>query len=83
MIAIELVNEAYPQDTDSLQTLREYYMNGYQIVKGFNEGTVVVIGDAFEGLGAWLDFMAIPGYQGVAMDTVGGLEDRVKGKERK
>jgi hypothetical protein len=72
VIAIELVNEAYPQDAGSLKTLKDYYTNGYEVVKAYNEGTVVVIGDAFEGMGAWLDFMTTTaGFDGVAMDTVG------------
>lgn len=69
---IELINEAYPQDAYSLQVLRDYYANAYGVVRGDSSQVVVAIGDAFEGLGSWLDFMPEPGFDRVMMDTVSG-----------
>jgi glucan 1,3-beta-glucosidase len=70
VIAIELVNEPFPQDSASLDVLQRYYEAGYGVVRGTNGNTVVAIGDAFEGLGAWLDFMPATTHSRVMMDTV-------------
>jgi len=62
---IELVNEAFI--SIPLEIVKDYYLQGYEIVKKYGD-IAVVIGDSFR-FGAWGDFMFPPHYRHVWIDT--------------
>jgi glucan 1,3-beta-glucosidase len=72
VIAIELINEPFPQSPDEVEFLRDFYQRAYGAVRGASQDTdmVVALDAAFQGLGAWEDFMLPPDFYEVAMDTV-------------
>lgn len=71
VLAIELVNEPFPQNDDHLRVLEQFYRDGYGRVREVDGGVVVMLGEAFSGLGRWEGFMAPGGqWKGVAMDVV-------------
>ena len=70
VIAIELVNEAFPRNEDQIATLQQYYKDGYQEVRKFGEQSVVLLSEAYQSLGFWSGFMTPPQYSKVALDVV-------------
>lgn len=72
VIAIELINEPFPQSPDEVGFLRDFYQRAYRAVRGASQDTdmVVALDAAFQGLNAWEGFMLPPDYYEVAMDTV-------------
>lgn len=72
VIAIELINEPFPQNPDEVGFLRDFYQRAYYAVRQASKDTdmVVALDSAFQGLGAWQGFMLTPDYYEVAMDTV-------------
>lgn len=72
MIAIELINEPFPQSPDEVGFLRDFYQKAYRAVRDASKDTdmVVALDAAFQGLGVWEAFMLPPDYYEVAMDTV-------------
>lgn len=75
VIAIELVNEPFPQSPDEVGFLRDFYQKAYGAVRGASKDTdmVVALDAAFQGLGVWEGFMTPPDFYEVAMDTVSPL----------
>ena len=73
VIAIELINEPFPQSPDEVGFLRNFYQRAYGAVRGASKDTdmVVTLDAAFQGLGVWEGFMLPPDFYEVAMDTVG------------
>jgi glucan 1,3-beta-glucosidase len=67
---IELLNEAAGYiSSDWAQTIRQYWQDGYNVVRSAAGNDVkVMIGDAFLGVENWSDFLATPTSQGVLMD---------------
>ena len=72
VIAIELINEPFPQSPDEVGFLRDFYQRAYGAVRGASKDTdmVVALDAAFQGLGVWEGFMTPPDFYEVAMDTV-------------
>jgi glucan 1,3-beta-glucosidase len=72
VIAIELINEPFPQTPDEVGFLRDFYQRAFGAVRGASKDTdmVVALDAAFQGLGVWEGFMLPPDYYEVAMDTV-------------
>jgi glucan 1,3-beta-glucosidase len=66
VVGIELVNEAFV--TIPIQVVKDYYLQGYEIVKQNGDTMAVIIGDSFR-FGAWNDFMFPPHYRHVWIDT--------------
>jgi len=66
VVGIELVNEAFV--TIPLEVVKDYYLQGYEIVKQNGDTMAVIIGDSFR-FGAWNDFMFPPHYRHVWIDT--------------
>jgi hypothetical protein len=48
--------------------VKDYYLQGYEIVKQYGDTMAVIIGDSFR-FGAWNDFMFPPHYRHVWIDT--------------
>ena len=73
VIAIELINEPFPQSPDEVGFLRDFYQRAYGAIRGASKDTdmVVALDAAFQGLGIWEGFMLPPDFYEVAMDTVG------------
>ena len=73
VIAIELINEPFPQSPDEVGFLRDFYQRAYGAIRGASKDTdmVVALDAAFQGLGVWEGFMLPPDFYEVAMDTVG------------
>ena len=73
---IQLLNEvaAYTSAV-FLQATRQYWIDGYNAVRNATEGSgiQVMIGDGFQGVDYWRDFMEPPTYTQVTMDYVGLL----------
>lgn len=63
--AIELMNEPLPPGVN-LETLRQFYNDGFGTIRGINGDTAVVLSDAFQGASAWNGFM--PG-NNIIIDT--------------
>jgi len=76
VIAIELINEPFPQSPDEVGFLRDFYQRAYGAVRGASKDTdmVVTLDAAFQGLGVWEEFMTPPNFYEVAMDTVRRLK---------
>lgn len=70
VIAIELVNEAFPKTKAEIATLEQFYRDGYQEVRKFGEQPVVLLSEAYQSLGFWSGFMPQPQYSKVALDVV-------------
>lgn len=66
VVGIELVNEAFI--TIPIEVVKDYYLQGYEIVKQYGDTMAVIIGDSFR-FGAWNDFMFPPHYRHVWIDT--------------
>ncbi|ORX34435.1 putative glucan 1,3-beta-glucosidase [Kockovaella imperatae] len=68
---IELVNEPFPYTDDELNFLKNYYIQGYNTVRGANQQQqiVVALDDGFRGLQSWSGFMTETQYHDVALDT--------------
>lgn len=66
VVGIELVNEAFV--TIPIEVVKDYYLQGYEIVKAQADHMAVIIGDSFR-FGAWNDFMFPPHYRHVWIDT--------------
>jgi len=66
VVGIELVNEAFI--TIPIEVVKDYYLQGYEIVKQNGDTMAVIIGDSFR-FGAWNDFMFPPHYRHVWIDT--------------
>lgn len=64
--AIELMNEPLPAGGVNLDTLRQFYNDGFGNVRAVNGDTAVVLSDAFQGPTAWNGFT--PG-NNIIMDT--------------
>eukprot|EP00697_Spironema_sp_BW2_P002241 gnl/Spiro4/13017_TR6899_c0_g1_i1.p1 gnl/Spiro4/13017_TR6899_c0_g1~~gnl/Spiro4/13017_TR6899_c0_g1_i1.p1 ORF type:complete len:427 (+),score=104.05 gnl/Spiro4/13017_TR6899_c0_g1_i1:69-1283(+) len=62
----ELVNE--PFATVDISTVRQFYYNGYNVVKSHNSAYAVVIHDSFR-YPSWAQFMPPPTFQDVYLDT--------------
>ncbi|KAI5451752.1 hypothetical protein NCC49_001399 [Naganishia albida] len=69
VIAIELVNEAFPKTKAEIATLEQFYRDGYQEVRQFGEQPVVLLSEAYQSLGFWSGFMPQPQYSKVALDV--------------
>jgi len=72
VIAIELINEPFPQNADEIGFLKDFYQRAYTAVRQASKDTdmVVALDSAFQGLGVWEGFMLPPDFYEVAMDTV-------------
>lgn len=66
VVGIELVNEAFV--TIPIEVVKDYYLQGYEIVKQHGDTMAVIIGDSFR-FGAWNNFMFPPHYRHVWIDT--------------
>jgi aryl-phospho-beta-D-glucosidase BglC (GH1 family) len=80
VIAIELINEPFPQSPDEVGVLRDFYQRAYGAVRGASKDTdmVVALDAAFQGLGVWEGFMTPPDFYEVAMDTVYPTSERAR-----
>lgn len=70
--SIELLNEPLPAAGAAfLDTTKDFYKAGYSAIRAINTETVVVIHDAFQGVGAWQGFLSPPtaGVTHVMLDT--------------
>jgi glucan 1,3-beta-glucosidase len=78
VIAIELINEPFPQSPDEVGFLRDFYQRAYGAVREASKDTdmVVALDAAFQGLGVWEGFMTPPDFYEVAMDTVRDVRRR-------
>ncbi|KII89968.1 glycoside hydrolase family 5 protein [Plicaturopsis crispa FD-325 SS-3] len=67
---LELLNEPAGFESSSFaQTVRDYWSDGYNVVRdAVGGGLKIMIGDAFLGVASWTDFLTYPGAQGVLMD---------------
>ena len=54
--AIELLNEPFPDGGVNLDTLRQFYNDGFGNVRAVNGDTAVVLSDAFQGPSSWNGF---------------------------
>jgi aryl-phospho-beta-D-glucosidase BglC (GH1 family) len=72
VIAIELINEPFPQNPDEVGFVRDFYQRAYTAVRQASKDTdmVVALDSAFQGLKVWEGFMLPPDFYEVAMDTV-------------
>jgi glucan 1,3-beta-glucosidase len=70
VIAIELVNEAFPTTKEQIATLEQFYRDGYEEVRKFGDQPVVLLSEAYQSLGFWSGFMPQPQYNKVALDVV-------------
>ncbi|KAJ9094664.1 hypothetical protein QFC20_006845 [Naganishia adeliensis] len=70
VIAIELVNEAFPTTKEQIATLEQFYKDGYEEVRKFGDQPVVLLSEAYQSLGFWSGFMPQPQYNKVALDVV-------------
>ncbi|KAJ9103662.1 hypothetical protein QFC19_004237 [Naganishia cerealis] len=70
VIAIELVNEAFPQNKQQIATLENFYRRGYDEVRSFGDQSAVLLSEAYQSLGFWSGFMPSPQYNKVALDVV-------------
>lgn len=73
VIAIELLNEPFPWDQETLSILQRFYRDGYAAVRahaGPGSGVAVMLQQAFQSLDAWDGFMPEEQYVEVAMDYV-------------
>lgn len=66
VVGIELVNEAFI--TIPIEVVKDYYLQGYEIVKSNGDTMAVIIGDSFR-FGEWNNFMFPPHYRHVWIDT--------------
>jgi glucan 1,3-beta-glucosidase len=67
VVAVELANEIFI--TVPLEIVKDYYLQGYEIVKKYGE-LAVIIGDSFRfDASDWGDFMFPPHYRHVWIDT--------------
>ena len=75
IVAVELLNEPFPQADWEKDYLRKFYQDAYVAVrKASSDGKIAVaIDEAFMGLSAWDNFMTEPNWNNVALDTVGGM----------
>ncbi|KAJ9096437.1 hypothetical protein QFC21_005259 [Naganishia friedmannii] len=77
VIAIELVNEPFPDTPDEIGTLEGFYRDGYNEVRKFGgEGgerqqapPTVLLSEAYQSLGFWSGFMPAGQYNKVALDV--------------
>ncbi|TCD61592.1 exo-1,3-beta-glucanase [Steccherinum ochraceum] len=66
---LELLNEPTAYRTGIEDVLRDFWMDGYQVVRNaVGTGMQVMIGDGFLGVDSWTDYMTPPTAQGVFMD---------------
>lgn len=72
VIAIEVLNEPFPQADWEMDFLKTFYLAAYDTVRAAakHPNVVVAIDTAFNGLTTWDGFMTEPGWSGVALDTV-------------
>jgi glucan 1,3-beta-glucosidase len=72
VIAIEVLNEPFPQADWEMDFLKTFYTAAYDTVRAAakHPNVVVAIDTAFNGLTTWDGFMTEPGWSGVALDTV-------------
>lgn len=68
--SIELLNEPAGFYDDVLAVTKQFWQDGYNVVRRRSQGLNVVIGDAFKGLPFWNGFLTFPQSTGVIMDTV-------------
>jgi glucan 1,3-beta-glucosidase len=75
IIAIECLNEPFPQQDWELDFLKQFYQSAYTTVRDAAQhpGVVIALDEAFKGLRTWDGFMTEPDWTGVAMDTVSAL----------
>lgn len=67
VIGIELVNEPLGTVLD-MDTLKQFYADGFDYVRNGNSDTAVVIHDAFQDMNYWDGFMDLPTYWNVVLD---------------
>lgn len=72
IVAVELLNEPFPQQEWEVDFLKRFYQSAYSTVRqsAKHPGVVVAIDEAFQGLREWDGFMTEPQWTGVALDTV-------------
>lgn len=72
IVAVELLNEPFPQQDWEVDYLKRFYQAAYTTVRqaAKQPGVVVAIDEAFQGLSAWDGFMTEPQWSSVALDTV-------------
>lgn len=72
MIAIEVLNEPFPQAASEVDFLKRFYTSAYDTVRAAakHPNVVVAIDSAYQGMDAWDEFMTAPGWSKVALDTV-------------
>ncbi|MCJ1309786.1 exo-1,3-beta-glucanase [Agyrium rufum] len=67
VVAVELLNEPLASELASIETLTQFYENGYDIVRDISD-TNVMIHDAFQAGGYWNDILQAPTYSNVVVD---------------
>jgi glucan 1,3-beta-glucosidase len=72
VIAIELLNEPFPQAPSEVDFLKKFYTSAYDTVRraAKHPNVVVALDSAFQDLHVWDGFMTEPGWSNVALDTV-------------
>jgi glucan 1,3-beta-glucosidase len=71
IVAVELLNEPFPQQDWEVDYLKRFYQSAYKTVRAAAKqpNVVVAIDEAFQGLDAWNGFMTVPDWTDVALDT--------------
>ena len=67
------MNEPFPYSDAELETLRGYYLDGYETVRRVDGDVPVVLSDAFQKIGSWGSFMPSDRYDAIALDVVSWL----------
>lgn len=72
VIAIEVLNEPFPQAASEVDFLKRFYNAAYDTVRqaAKHPDVVVAIDSAYQGMDAWDGFMTEPEWSKVALDTV-------------
>lgn len=65
--AIELLNEPLGPAMD-MNVVRQFYIDGYKIVRASSNSRAVAFSDAFQAIGAWENFFRLPEYHFTILD---------------
>nr|XP_018265588.1 glucan 1,3-beta-glucosidase [Kwoniella dejecticola CBS 10117]OBR87746.1 glucan 1,3-beta-glucosidase [Kwoniella dejecticola CBS 10117] len=73
VIAIEVLNEPFPQNPNEVNILKSFYQASYDSIRNIantrGNRITVALDQAYQGLEVWEGFMMDPDYWDVAMDT--------------
>ncbi|OCF58914.1 glucan 1,3-beta-glucosidase [Kwoniella mangroviensis CBS 10435] len=71
VIAIEVLNEPFPNNPNEVNILKSFYQAAYSRIRDSAQGkrVTVALDQAYQGLYVWENFMMDPDYWDVAMDT--------------